>query len=79
MPSQSSRKRGGAGVGLHDDKDVGPAGQKLSQSGPEEPVQPIQTGTGPFPLESCDLLPERENFKDGAAATAEKYADCGQD
>lgn len=31
------------------------------------------------PLENCDLLSERENFKGGVAATAEKHADCGQD
>lgn len=41
--------------------------------------QPIQTGTGPFPLESRDLLSERENFEGGVAATAEEHADCNQD
>jgi hypothetical protein len=67
------------GVGLHEDQDVGPAGPKLSQSGPEEPVQPIQTGTGPFPLENRDLLSEGENFEGGVAATAEEHADCSED
>ena len=41
--------------------------------------QPIQTGTGPFPLESRDLLSERENFEGGVAATAEGHADCNQE
>ena len=48
----------------------------MSQSGPEEPVQPIQTGTGPFPFENRDLLSEGEDFEGGVAATAEEHADC---
>jgi hypothetical protein len=67
------------GLGLDDDKDVGPAGPRLSQSGPEEPVQPIRTGTGPVPLENRDLLSEGENFEGGVAATAEERADGSED
>jgi hypothetical protein len=67
------------GVGLHDDKDAGPAEPRLSQSGPEEPVQAIQTGTGPFAFEHGDLLSKRENFKGGVAATGERRAGGSQD
>jgi hypothetical protein len=49
------------------------------QGGPEEPVQPIQTGTGPFPLENYYLLPEGENFRCVVATAAEEHVDCRQD
>jgi hypothetical protein len=64
---------------VNDDEDVLPAGPKLSQSGPEQPVQRIQTGTGPFPLENRDLLSEGENFQGGGASTAEEDADHSDD
>ena len=62
---------------LDDDYGVGPAGPKLSQSGPEEPVQPIQTGTGP--LENCDLLPQGEDLQGGVLASAEEDSDSVQE
>jgi hypothetical protein len=49
------------------------------QCGPEESVQPIRTGTGPFPLENYDLLPEDENFKCLVTTAAEEHVDCRQD
>jgi hypothetical protein len=53
-----------------DNQDLGPAGPSAVQGGPEEPVQPTQTGTGPFPLENYQLLPEGENFKCFVATAA---------
>jgi hypothetical protein len=49
------------------------------QGSPEESVQPIQTGTGPFPLENYDLLPEGENFNCAVATAAKEDVDCRQD
>jgi hypothetical protein len=46
------------------------------QSGLEESVQPTQTGTGRFPLENFDLLPEGKNFKCVVATVAEEHVDC---
>ena len=66
------------GCGLHDNEDVGPAGPKLSQSGPEEPVQPIQAGPRPFTFEHGDLLSEGEDFEGGVAPMAEEDAESGQ-
>jgi hypothetical protein len=60
-------------------QDLGPAEPHAVQGGPEEPVQPIQTGTGPFPLENYYLLPEGENFRCVVATAAEEHVDCRQD
>src|SRR5450759_5440544 len=49
-------------VGFHNDQDVGPAGPKAAEGRPEVSVQPIQTGTGPFPLKNCDLLALSEDY-----------------
>jgi len=46
------------------------------QGGPDELVQPIQTGTGRFPPENYDLLPEGKNFRCVLPATAEEHVDC---
>jgi hypothetical protein len=54
---------------FHDEEDVGPAGPDAAQGSPEEPVQPIHMGTGPLPLEDCDLLSEGENLEGGVTAT----------
>jgi hypothetical protein len=67
------------GLGLHDEEDVGPVGPNAAQGSPEEPVQPIQTGTGPLPLENCDLLPQGEDLQGGVLATAEEDSDCAQE
>jgi hypothetical protein len=67
------------GVWFNDDKDVGPTGPDAAQDGPEEPVARVQGWPRSFALKHCDLLSERENFKGGVAATAEKHADGGQD
>jgi hypothetical protein len=40
--------------------------------------QPIQTGTGSFPRENYDLLPEGEKFKCVLATAAEEHVDCRQ-
>ena len=45
----------------------------------QQPVQRIQTGARPFPLENGDLLEEGENFEGGVAATTEEDSDGGQD
>ena len=55
-----------------------PSGTRLAQGGPEEPVQPIQIGTGAFSLANPDLLPQGENSESGVAATVEEGADGGQ-
>ena len=65
--------------GLHNNQRIFPPGPDAAKSGPEEPVESIQMGTRPFPLEHGDLLPEGENFEGGVAATAKEHADCGQD
>jgi hypothetical protein len=54
-------------------------GPNAAQGSPEEPVQPIQTGTGPLPLENCDLLPQGEDLQGGVLATAEEDSDCAQE
>jgi hypothetical protein len=51
----------------------------MVQCGLEASVQQIQTGTGPFPLENYDLLPEGENFKCVVTTAAEEHVDCRQD
>lgn len=70
---------GDDGVWFNDGKNVGSAGPDAAQGGPEEPVEGVQGRSRSFPLENCDLLSERENFKGGVAATAKKHADCRQD
>lgn len=45
----------------------------------QQPVQRIQTGARPFPLENGGLLSEGENFEGGIAATTEKDSDGGED
>ena len=60
-------------------QDLGPAGPHAAQCGPEEPVQPIQTGPGQFPLKNYDLLPEGENFKGVVAPAAEEHVACRRD
>jgi len=37
-------------------------------------LQPLQPGTGLFPLEHCDLLSEGENLEGGVAATTKEDA-----
>ena len=59
-------------------RDLGPAEPHAVQGGPEESVQPIQTGTGPFPVENYDLLPEDENFKCLVTKAAEEHVYCRQ-
>jgi hypothetical protein len=67
------------GLRFHDEQQLGPAGLNLTEACPEEPVQPIQTGTRPFPLENRDLLAEGENLEGGVAATTQEDSDDGQD
>jgi hypothetical protein len=74
-PRDASRRR----FRGHDDEDVGLAEPDAAEDGPEEPVQPIQTGAGPFPFENRDLLSEGEDFEGGVASTAKEDADRRQD
>jgi hypothetical protein len=67
------------GLGLHDDEDVGPAGPKAAQKGPEQPVGCTQIGAGTFPFEHGDLLSESEDFEGGIAAGAKEHASCRED
>jgi len=67
------------GLRFHDDQQLGPAGPNLTEACPEEPVQPIQTGTGSFPLEHGALLSEGENLEGGVAATTEEDSNGGQE
>jgi len=63
------------GLWLHDDEDVGPAGPEAAQGGPEEPVQPIQTETGSFPLEHRYLLSKSPDRKGHVGSTLEEDTD----
>ena len=63
------------GLGLYDDEDIGPVGPRAAQGGPEQPVQPIRTGTGSFPFEDRDLLSESQNLQCKVTPTTEEDAD----
>ena len=67
------------GLWFHDEQDVGPAGPDAAQGGPEELIQPIQTGTGPLPLEYGDLLPKSEDLNCSVMPTAEEDSHSGQE
>jgi hypothetical protein len=69
----------GNGLGLHDDKDVGPAGPNAAEGRPEEPVHRVQCWPRPFAFEDRDLLSEGEEFEGGIASTAEEDADGGEE
>jgi hypothetical protein len=70
---------GDDGLGLDDDQALGPIAPHAAQGSPEQPIQPIQTGTGPFPFEDRNLLSQGEDFQGGVAPTAEEDSDGGQD
>ena len=67
------------GLRLNDHEDIDPAGPYAGPDGPEEPVQPIETGTRPFPFEDGDLLSESQNLHRKVTPTAEEDADDSQD
>ena len=67
------------GLWFYDEQDVDTAAPDAAQDVPEEPVQTIQTGTGPLPLEDCDLLSEGENLEGGVTATTEEDANGSQE
>lgn len=67
------------GVRIHEQERFGPAGPKLSQQDPEQPVQPMQARPRPFPLEHCNLPAKREHVEDGVAAATEKHAHGGEE
>ena len=58
-------------IGLHYDKDVGPAGPEAAENGPQKPIRRVQCWSRPFTLEHGDLLSERENLE-GRVASVEK-------
>jgi hypothetical protein len=49
------------------------------QDNPEQPIQPIQPWTWPFPLEKDELLPQSEDLQSGVIPTAEENSDSGQE
>jgi hypothetical protein len=49
------------------------------QGHPEQPIQPIQPRTWPFPLEKDELQPESEDLQSGVIPTAEENFDSGQE
>ena len=69
----------GDGVRVDDHQCVRPAGPNLSEQDPEQPVQPMQAGAHPLPLEHGNLLAKREHFEGGITATANENAEGGEE
>jgi hypothetical protein len=67
------------GLGLDDDQDVGPAGPKVAEGGPEASVQGVQYGPRPLAFEHGDLLTEGEDFEGGIAPTAKEDRDASNE
>ena len=67
------------GLGLDDDQDVGPAGPKVAEGGPEESVQGVQYWPRPLAFEHGELLTEGEDFEGGIAPTAKEGRDAGNE
>jgi hypothetical protein len=63
------------GVGLHQDKDVRPAGPTLAECRPEQSIPGVQFWSRPFPFQHSDLLSEGEDFEGGIASTANEDSD----
>ncbi len=51
----------------------------MAQGNPEQPVQRIQPGTGPFPLEKDELLPQRQDLQGGIIPTEEENSGSGEE
>ncbi len=67
------------GLGLHDDKDVGPPGPHPAEGRPEQPVKAVQLWARPFAFEHGNLLSEGEDLNCSVMLAAEEDADSGQE
>jgi hypothetical protein len=67
------------GLRLYRNQDLGPPGPYAVQGHPEQPIQPIQPRTWPFPLEKDELLPQGEDLQGGVIPTAEENSNSGQE
>jgi hypothetical protein len=63
------------GFGLHQNKDVRPAGPALPECRPEESIPAVQFGPRPFPFQHGYLLSEGEDFEGVIASTAKEDSD----
>jgi hypothetical protein len=60
------------GLRLHDDENVGPAGPKAAQGGPEESVLPVKGWARSFAFEHRDLVSECEDLESRITPTAKE-------
>jgi hypothetical protein len=67
------------GFWFDNQKDIGPAGPKLAEGGPEEPVAGVQVWPRALAFENGELLAEGQNFQGGIGSCPEGGAECNEE
>jgi hypothetical protein len=69
----------GDGFWFHNQEDIGPAGPKAPQGGPEQPVAGVQVWPRSLAFEHSDLLAECQDFQGDIGSGPEQSANSNQD
>ena len=67
------------GFWFDNQKDIGPAGPKLAEGGPEEPVTDVQVWPRALAFENGELLTEGQDFQGGIGSCPEGGAECNEE